>query len=76
VIRLRLPGRAPVAPPPRTGVARLLEDERFIRGLGLGALIGAAIAGSTLWNRRHDADRPEASGDGVVATHEAPGITR
>jgi hypothetical protein len=30
---------------------RLLDDERFLRGLGLGALIGAAIAGSTLWSR-------------------------
>ncbi|MGD0017675.1 MAG: hypothetical protein ABSD62_00285 [Candidatus Limnocylindrales bacterium] len=24
----------------------------FARGLALGALVGAAIAGSTLWNRR------------------------
>jgi hypothetical protein len=30
---------------------RILDDERFLRGLGLGALIGAAIAGSTLWSR-------------------------
>lgn len=31
------------------------EDERamtFARGLALGALIGAAIAGSTIWQRR------------------------
>jgi hypothetical protein len=75
LIRLRLPGR-PAAPPPRTGIARLLEDERFVRGLGLGALIGAAIAGSTLWTRRHDAERPEASHGAGVATHESPGITR
>jgi hypothetical protein len=25
----------------------------FIRGLALGALVGAAIAGSTIWQRRH-----------------------
>jgi hypothetical protein len=31
-------------------------DERastFARGLALGALVGAAIAGSTIWQRRH-----------------------
>lgn len=32
------------------------DDQRattFARGLALGALVGAAIAGSTLWQRRH-----------------------
>jgi hypothetical protein len=32
------------------------DDERamtFARGLALGALVGAAIAGSTIWQRRH-----------------------
>ena len=32
------------------------EDVRattFVRGLVLGALVGAAIAGSTIWQRRH-----------------------
>jgi len=32
------------------------NDERastFARGLALGALVGAAIAGSTIWQRRH-----------------------
>ena len=32
------------------------EDPRaatFVRGLMLGALVGAAIAGSTIWQRRH-----------------------
>jgi hypothetical protein len=32
------------------------EDPRaatFVRGLALGALVGAAIAGSTIWQRRH-----------------------
>jgi hypothetical protein len=31
------------------------DDERampFVRGLALGALVGAAIAGSTIWQRR------------------------
>jgi hypothetical protein len=50
------------------------DDQRattFARGLALGALVGAAIAGSTIWQRRqaraaHDptqADPPEASPD-------------
>jgi hypothetical protein len=32
------------------------DDQRattFARGLALGALVGAAIAGSTIWQRRH-----------------------
>jgi hypothetical protein len=32
------------------------NDQRastFARGLALGALVGAAIAGSTIWQRRH-----------------------
>jgi len=36
------------------------DDQRattFARGLALGALVGAAIAGSTIWQRRHA--RPE-----------------
>lgn len=44
-----------------------IDDERastFARGLALGALVGAAIAGSAIWQRRHAAppstrvDRP------------------
>jgi hypothetical protein len=38
------------------GGARDDDDQRattFARGLALGALVGAAIAGSTLWQRRH-----------------------
>ena len=35
----------------------LLSDETFVRGLTLGALIGAAIAGSTLWSRVRRARR-------------------
>jgi hypothetical protein len=45
--RVRLPGRVR---PGRTGPdPRLLA---FARGLALGALVGAAIAGSSLWSRR------------------------
>ena len=29
----------------------LPQGDTFLRGLALGALIGAAIAGSTVWNR-------------------------
>ena len=28
------------------------DDARLIRGLAIGALVGAAIAGSTIWQRR------------------------
>jgi lipid-binding SYLF domain-containing protein len=38
------------------------DDQRaatFVRGLALGALVGAAIAGSTIWQRRHA--RPNAA---------------
>ena len=41
------------------------DDQRastFARGLALGALVGAAIAGSTIWQRRHDGrTRPTSS---------------
>jgi hypothetical protein len=36
------------------------DDQRastFARGLALGALVGAAIAGSTIWQRRHATPR-------------------
>ncbi len=67
----RLPGRRDAAPP-RTALGRLLEDERFVGGLGLGALIGAAIAGSTLWNRaRGDRHRAEAA-DALIVSHQSP----
>jgi hypothetical protein len=42
------------------------DDERamtFARGLALGALVGAAIAGSTIWQRRHGRATIERSGD-------------
>jgi hypothetical protein len=31
----------------------VLHGTSFHRGLALGALVGAAIAGSTIWQRRH-----------------------
>ena len=37
------------------------DDHRattFARGLALGALVGAAIAGSTIWQRRRGSGRP------------------
>jgi hypothetical protein len=40
------------------------EDPRvaqFVRGLAIGALVGAAIAGSTLLQRRRSADRAAAT---------------
>ena len=41
-------------------------DERaatFAKGLALGALVGAAIAGSTIWQRRHARAATEARED-------------
>jgi hypothetical protein len=37
------------------------SHETFFRGLTLGALIGAAIAGSTLWSRIRGRRRDESS---------------
>jgi hypothetical protein len=34
----------------------------FVRGLALGALVGAAIAGSTIWQRRHGRPEPTEPG--------------
>ena len=61
-------------PPPVEALIRAVaggsEDERdqrastFARGLALGALVGAAIAGSTIWQRRQArvvARRPDAA---------------
>jgi hypothetical protein len=42
------------------------DDDRtattFVRGLTLGALLGAAVAGSSLWTRRRRARRAAAEG--------------
>jgi hypothetical protein len=42
------------------------SDETFLRGLTLGALIGAAIAGSTLWSRLRRSGRNAADDPGVM----------
>lgn len=53
-------------------LSRFLDGASFHRGLALGALVGAAIAGSTLWTRMRDAQR--AAHDRVTpATPSAPG---
>ena len=39
-------------------VARFLGGPSFHRGLALGALVGAAIAGSTLWGHIRGSRRP------------------
>ena len=40
-------------------LARYISGVSFHRGLALGALIGAAIAGSTLWTRIRETRRRE-----------------
>jgi hypothetical protein len=50
------------------------DDQRastFARGLALGALVGAAIAGSTIWQRRHA--RSDAPTDPEPADLPPPG---
>lgn len=41
-------------------LARFLDGVSFHRGLALGALVGAAIAGSTLWARVREARERDA----------------
>ncbi|HLX35310.1 MAG TPA: hypothetical protein VKR30_08720 [Candidatus Limnocylindrales bacterium] len=53
----RLPFQRPSAAPSTR--RSILDDERFVRGLTIGALIGAAIAGSTLWTRLRRATTPD-----------------
>jgi hypothetical protein len=38
-------------------IARAVREVSFHRGLALGALVGAAIAGSTIWSRIREARR-------------------
>ena len=54
------------------------RDQRtstFARGVALGALVGAAIAGSTIWQRRHGrttlADGPETAAGNRPGTPSA-----
>jgi hypothetical protein len=62
-------------------------DERasaFARGVALGALVGAAIAGSAIWQRRQatrprpagDAPHPAAPGNADTAREADPGLLR
>jgi hypothetical protein len=47
-----------------------LNGTSFHRGLALGALVGAAIAGSTLWGRirgRRGGEAPEASTEATAS---------
>lgn len=43
--------------------AFLPQGDTFLRGLALGALVGAAIAGSTIWSRIRGRREPDARGD-------------
>jgi cytochrome c-type biogenesis protein CcmH/NrfG len=51
-------------------LARFISGVSFHRGLALGALVGAAIAGSTLWTRLRDAQQAARDRD---ARAEPPG---
>ena len=53
------------------------DDQRattFARGLALGALVGAAIAGSTIWQRRHARDARTTAAE--AARDEADRLTQ
>jgi hypothetical protein len=56
-----------VPKPDRGSRSSLISDETFMRGLALGALIGAAIAGSTLWSRLRRSPRGDAPPEAVTA---------
>ncbi len=43
--------------------ALLPQGDTFLRGLALGALVGAAIAGSTIWSRIRGRNRPSRAED-------------
>jgi hypothetical protein len=62
--------------PSSAGEDSALPQSVFLRGLSMGALIGAAIAGSALWERRRrrpTAADPEASGTGGGAAEVVAG---
>jgi hypothetical protein len=49
------------------------ERPSFVRGLAMGALVGAAIAGSTLWTRwRARRDGPQDDGADASTSSDAP----
>lgn len=45
----------------------LPQGDTFVRGLAIGAFVGAAIAGSTIWNRIRERRRPPESRAGFQA---------
>lgn len=45
----------------------------FARGLALGALVGAAIAGSTIWQRRHARGRARGAGPAAASEDDSTG---
>jgi hypothetical protein len=52
------------------------EDPRpatFARGLAIGALVGAAIAGSTIWQRRHNRMADSADSSEGLLRRRRPG---
>ena len=51
----------------------LIGAVSFHRGLALGALVGSAIAGSTIWARIREGRRPAAP-DGADTDHAGPGL--
>ena len=53
-------------------LSRYLFGLSFQRGLALGALVGAAIAGSTLWSRLAAATRQEPPSRDEPGTDAAP----
>jgi hypothetical protein len=55
----------------------LPHGDTFLRGLALGAFVGAAIAGSTIWNRIRQRSRPTSSGvnDGNPSAPVASSVT-
>ncbi|MFL5750723.1 MAG: hypothetical protein ACJ767_08945 [Chloroflexota bacterium] len=48
------------------------RSAQFVRGLAIGALVGAAIAGSTLWQRRRTTGRKTLSGTVSRVNADAP----
>lgn len=69
---------APIEALVRAVGSRASDDEErastFARGLALGALVGAAIAGSAIWQRRQSraGALPEPPGPPETSSDEAP----
>jgi len=59
-----------------TGGATAAGDDprvtQFVRGVALGALVGAAIAGSTIWQRRRARPEPAQVDDAPMPLLPAP----